>query len=184
MALEFWPGSQNALAGESERSLFSKTASANQSRAVGTASCSARACHGNLAPIGDDLVRRDEYTKWLVTDKHAQAYLMLFEERSQIIAKNLRLEAAHEAERCLACHQYPSARALADESRLEGEKFFGIGCEACHGGAEHWLESHPRKLTALEKAKQGMTEVGEPSRLADTCVGCHVGSPPAPGFPG
>jgi hypothetical protein len=158
---------------------------------VGTSSCSARACHGSLTPLGYDLVQRDEYTKWLVNDKHAQAYHVLFEERSRAIAKNLGLQAAHTANQCLACHQYPGATALdpgatalVDRSRVVEEVSFGVGCEACHGGGSDWLESHTRKLSAADKAKLGMTDVSQPSRLAEACVGCHVGSPAAPGFPG
>jgi hypothetical protein len=180
--LRFALGSGGSLAREAEPSPSFVRATSNPPGAVGTSSCSARACHGSLAPVGDDLVRRDEYTKWLVTDKHAQAYLVLFEERSRAIAKNLGLKAPHTAEQCLACHQYPSAPALVDRRHLDEETCFGIGCEACHGGAKDWLESHTRKLTVAEKAKQGMTDVGQPAQLAERCVGCHVGSPAAPGF--
>jgi hypothetical protein len=95
--------------------------------AVGTSSCSARACHGSLLPAKNDAIHRDEYTKWLANDKHAQAYRVLFGERSRTIAKNLGLSAAPTAERCLVCHQYPN------REYLRGENFFGVGCEACHG---------------------------------------------------
>src|SRR5690349_7204830 len=49
---------------------------------VGTSSCSARACHGSLIPANDGPIHRDEYPKWLANDKHAQAYRVLFGERS------------------------------------------------------------------------------------------------------
>src|SRR5271165_4194155 len=43
---------------------------------AGSASCSGRACHGGLEPTTAPgrTILRDEYTKWLGQDKHAQAY--------------------------------------------------------------------------------------------------------------
>ncbi len=176
--------SREPRAVEAEPLPASVPATADQPRAMGTSSCSGRACHGSLEPMGNELVRRNEYTKWLLHDKHAQAYLVLWGERSQTIAKNLGLKAAHTAEQCLACHQYPTASALVNRNRESEEIGFGVGCEACHGGAKNWLESHTQKLSPQQKADAGMIDVGQPGQLAKTCVGCHVGSPAVPGFPG
>jgi hypothetical protein len=184
VALQHLLSSPGSLAKAGEHSALPAQAEIKQPGAVGTVSCSGRACHGSLQPMGKDGVQRDEYTKWLLTDKHAQAYLVLLGERSQTIAKNLKLKAAHTAEGCLACHQYPTATALVNRSRLSEETYFGVGCEACHGGAKDWLESHTDRLSAAQKVQQGMTEISDPSRLAAVCAGCHVGSPAARGFPG
>src|SRR5262245_6717587 len=54
---------------------------------TGTASCSGRGCHGSLEPTPDrkpdDPVQLDEYTRWLIHDKHANAQAVLFNERSR-----------------------------------------------------------------------------------------------------
>ena len=75
---------------------------------AGTSSCSARACHGGLVPQ-DQAPQQNEHTTWITKDKHANAYLVLFNDRSEQIARNLKDPAgqvvpAHENDRCLACH--------------------------------------------------------------------------------
>src|SRR5437660_1732111 len=65
------------------------------SRWAGTASCSARACHGGIDPVAEPVLR-NEYTTWVTRDRHQQAFLVLFDERSQRIARNLGIKNAHE----------------------------------------------------------------------------------------
>src|ERR1700689_2516213 len=46
---------------------------------VGTASCSARGCHGSIEPAADpERCRQNEYTQW-THDRHADAYRVLFD---------------------------------------------------------------------------------------------------------
>src|SRR5438094_1431547 len=102
-------------------------------RLVGTASCSARGCHGALGPTSKPAdgaaVLQDEYGRWLANDKHARAYAVLFEPKSQQISLHLYgTSAAHRQARCLACHTNPSAAA----GYHHPERAFGVGCEACH----------------------------------------------------
>jgi hypothetical protein len=152
---------------------------------VGSGGCSARACHGSVEPLGAG-IQRNEYTKWLIRDKHAEAYQVLFNERSRGIEKNYRnlasLQDAH-AERddtCLACHTNPLAARSADASLVQQERSsYGIGCEACHGAAEKWLGPHTMKgYTAEQKQMDGMKDLKDSAVLAHRCAGCHVGSPP------
>jgi hypothetical protein len=91
---------------------------------------------------------------------------------------------AHEDPRCLACHTNPQWSAMLPEQRPAHEERFGVGCESCHGPAEKWLVPHTnktwRQLSAHDKwDKFGMVQVTDPTRLAQTCVGCHVGAPPS-----
>jgi hypothetical protein len=157
---------------------------------VGSASCSARACHGSIDPndksrSADDKkrIRRDEFTTWVRTDKHAAAYRVLFGDAARRILKNLSSPAdgrrAHEDDRCLGCHTLPGASAREDLAWMWPD---GVGCEACHGPAGKWLKPHTapeewRERIATE-GHQGMTPVDDLAAVALTCAGCHVGSPP------
>src|SRR4029077_7753873 len=102
---------------------------------------------------------RSEYTTWATYDPHARACTVLFDKRSLTIEKNLKglanLEDAHpEQDRlCLNCHVQPR---LAETARNERFSLIdGVGCEACHGGAEKWVSRHYtdewRGKTAEEK---------------------------------
>src|SRR5437588_11735091 len=74
-------------------------------RLIGTASCSARGCHGALGPASRPAdgaaVLQDEYGRWLANDKHAQAYAVLFRAKSWEISRHLYgSPAAHQHARC------------------------------------------------------------------------------------
>src|SRR5688572_7330913 len=106
---------------------------------MGVASCSTSVCHGKLAPQTDKDVALNEYRIWQQEDRHAQAYRTLELPESKRIAANLGLANATAAKICLDCH----ADNVPSDKR--GGKFQisdGVGCEACHGGSEKWLESH------------------------------------------
>jgi hypothetical protein len=157
---------------------------------AGTASCSARGCHGAPAPrpgqAADAAVQLDEFTKWLAEDPHTQAFAVLGGKRSQEIARRLGLGDARTAVRCLACHTTPLAAAAggpgAEVARQEHQ--FGVGCESCHGAAGRWLAEHTReswdRLNSKEKADLGMVRVGDAINRTWACAGCHVGAPPGP----
>jgi hypothetical protein len=160
---------------------------------TGTASCSGRSCHGGIEPAKDHPVLRDEYTRWLAADRHANAYAVLFEKRAVDMAKHLGIAKAHEEPRCLACHTNPLAagQALARLPKeippsqvsplMREERLFGVGCESCHGSAEKWLGPHTeaawQKMSAEKKwTDYGMVPVHDPLVLAKQCAGCHVGA--------
>lgn len=166
---------------------------------VGTASCSARGCHGAVEGATgvpeNHPVLRDEYTRWLGADVHANASAVLLEKRSQDIARHLGIARPEEEPRCLACHTNPLAAGPATTRLpkpapaggvtplLREERLFGVGCESCHGAAGKWLGPHTEKtwegLSAEKKwADYGMVPVHEPLALARTCAGCHVGAAP------
>jgi hypothetical protein len=150
---------------------------------VGTYGCSARACHGGLEPLLQTAVLQNEHTTWLLRDKHANAYRVLFDERSKLIARNLGGKApAHEDVRCLACHTNPQTAALEGSPAVLEERIFGVGCESCHGPAEKWLAPHTRpdwkKLPAEQKRAQGMVPVSDLASRVQACTGCHVGAAP------
>jgi hypothetical protein len=166
---------------------------------TGTASCSGRGCHGSLEPAADrkpdDPVQLNEYTRWLIHDKHAGAHALLFNDRSRRIAKLLGIANAHEEPRCLACHSNPFAAGPVAQAELKRttptaltdlvrqERASGVGCESCHGPAQKWLAPHTeaswKGYTAEKKrGEYGMVPVNDLVALAETCAGCHVGAPP------
>ena len=99
---------------------------------------------------------------------------------------------------CLACHTDTTA------PNNRGEKFQvsdGIGCETCHGGSEHWLQTHDDRpktaptsnstaapistpntapsttptTTHATNLAAGMRAMERPQVRAQLCITCHVG---------
>jgi len=146
---------------------------------AGTASCSARGCHGAIVPKKGERIEQNENTIWLTQDKHARAYEVLLGQRSEeIIAKLHRTPPAEKDKQCLACHITPAA---AGDSSAMQERLSGVGCEACHGYASHWLDEHTtdgwQKKPEDEKRKKGMVPPGDLKGFAQQCAGCHIGAP-------
>jgi hypothetical protein len=139
---------------------------------LGVATCAGSACHGAARMSGGN-VRQDEYLLWQRKDRHAQAFATLRTERSRRIAANLGLADATSAPMCLACHgdDVPAAE--------RGSRFQlsdGVGCEACHGGAERWLTAHARGYASHpERLAAGLYPTWEPRARAELCVSCHQG---------
>ena len=57
---------------------------------LGVASCAGSTCHGAVQPLKGSVVAQNEYIIWSRQDKHAKAYAVLSDERSQRIAKQSR----------------------------------------------------------------------------------------------
>ena len=150
---------------------------------AGTASCSGRSCHGGLEPQPNQQIGQNEYTLWLTHDKHADAYRVLFNERSERIARNLGgAQKAHEDARCLSCHVTPYAGGAPADQAL-AETAFGVGCESCHGAAGKWLGAHTSqgwqgRTVAQKRDEFGFVPLTQLADLGQTCAGCHVGAPP------
>jgi len=142
---------------------------------LGVASCASSACHGASSPAPGGVVLQNEYSTWQREDAHAGAYNLLLNEDSQRIAQKLGLEAAHTADICLDCHadNVPEAQ--------RGQRFQisdGVGCEACHGGAEDWLQLHTVNDNATSHArnvKAGLYPTDDPRARGDLCLSCHLG---------
>ncbi|CAN5374253.1 hypothetical protein BH10PLA2_BH10PLA2_14800 [soil metagenome] len=150
---------------------------------AGVPSCSARSCHGANFPAPEGRLLRNEYTLWVETDPHAQAYAALFNERSARIMKNLSQSgtprSAHQDVRCLACHVEPHA---ASSNAMAYLRVDGVGCEACHGPARQWLDPHTSPVmwdaySPAQRNQMGMVDVKNPAILAKICANCHVGAP-------
>ncbi|MGE3807554.1 MAG: multiheme c-type cytochrome [Gemmataceae bacterium] len=151
---------------------------------TGTASCAGATCHGRVEPVAGRDFLLTEHTTWVLRDRHADAYRVLFDERSVRIARNLGPEPAHESARCLACHANPRTALAKDDPLAKADRSFGVGCESCHGGAAQWLKAHDKpewdKLTPEEKQAKGMVSLVDLPARVQVCAGCHVGAGPDP----
>jgi len=141
---------------------------------LGPATCASSACHGRVSPEREALVRLDEYRIWSREDRHSRAYQTLLSDDSQAIARRLGLGPAHEATACLDCH---ADNVPVD---LRGEKFQlsdGVGCEACHGGAEAWIGAHAEAGRAhADNLADGLRPLEDVGVRAELCLSCHYGS--------
>jgi len=147
---------------------------------LGVGSCATGVCHGKLAPVkgtnasDNSNVSQNEYRVWQTDDLHSQAYTILEGAKSKLIAAKLGIGNPTSAAICLDCHadNVPAAQ--------RGPKFQirdGVSCEACHGGAEKWIESHTAKTaTHKDNVSKGMYATESPRPRAELCVSCHVGT--------
>lgn len=140
----------------------------------GVASCASSTCHGSVFPKSTTKVAQNEYVTWSRHDAHANAYKTLLTQESQRIAQKLGLPNAHEADICLDCH----ADNVSPE--LHGERFVlsdGIGCEACHGGAQNYIDSHTiSTVTHAMNIENGLYPTDDPEARAKLCLSCHFGN--------
>lgn len=141
---------------------------------LGVATCASSTCHGRVVPAEDSPVALNEYFIWSKYDHHSNATKLLGEKWSQRIAANMGIGDPREAEECLVCH----SDFVPPEQR--GEQFLlsdGIGCEACHGGAEHWIASHYGPDASHQaNLDAGLDPTEDPQFLAQLCQSCHLGS--------
>jgi hypothetical protein len=146
---------------------------ADDARHVGVQSCAGDNCHGAVTPLVNSRVPQNEYFIWSQQDKHAQAYTILKNERSQRIARNLGLaDPPEKASLCLDCH---ADNVPADRQGPQFELADGVGCEACHGGASRWLGVHISGTTHQQNVEAGLYPTDDPRARAERCQACHVG---------
>ncbi len=150
----------------------------------GAGSCASMACHNADALTGfrsreyKIALERDFSTEIAhVKDKHAQAYAVLFNDRSQRMIRNLQglsadkvVHPEHE-DLCLRCHVHPEYARQPMWMRADG-----VSCETCHGPAERWLATHFRPGWNDEARKaSGMRDTRSPAGRVRICVDCHIG---------
>jgi len=140
---------------------------------LGVATCATGVCHGKLVAQKDVDVALNEYRIWSADDRHARAYSALAGARSKAIADKLGLASAQTAKICLDCH---SDNVPADKRGAKFQISDGIACEACHGGAERWIESHSdASTTHADNIAKGLYPTENPERRAALCLDCHMG---------
>jgi hypothetical protein len=139
---------------------------------LGVATCSGSNCHGASERPAGSAVPGNEYVIWSKHDKHRQAYTVLLEERAVRMARAVGLPDAANQKLCLDCHadNVPAAQ--------RGRQFQlsdGVGCEACHGGAEKWLGLHISGVAHRDNLAAGLYPTEQPMARAEKCLGCHQG---------
>src|SRR6266852_4395958 len=95
---------------------------------TGPGSCASSSCHGGVQPRNDTSVLQNEYSTWVVQDKHTRALAVLGNDVAQRMGRILKLQPEKEP-RCLACHS------LDIEPSLKAATFDrndGVSCENCH----------------------------------------------------
>ena len=140
---------------------------------TGPGSCSSTSCHGSIAPRSDNRVKQNEYSVWIVRDKHSKAYQALTGMVGERMAAILNIGKAEQAPKCLACHAL-------DVPAYERARTFdlseGVSCESCHGPASAWLGHHTeRNWTHEQSVQAGMTEMRDVAQRTEKCLSCHLG---------
>jgi hypothetical protein len=142
---------------------------------IGPGSCAATSCHGSVKPVAGSRILQNEYSTWIIKDKHSHAYQALTGDIGERIARILKLNSkAEEAPKCLACH------ALYTTPEQRGRPFElseGVSCENCHGPASAWLGPHTTRDWPHEKSVAlGMRDTRDVIHRAEACLECHLGT--------
>ena len=142
---------------------------------IGPGSCAATSCHGSVKPVAGGRILQNEYSTWIVKDKHSHAYQPLTGDIGERIARILKLNSkAEEAPKCLACH------ALYTTPEQRGRPFDlseGVSCENCHGPASAWLGPHTTRDWPHEKSVAlGMRDTRDVIHRTEKCLECHLGT--------
>ena len=104
---------------------------------------------------------------------HSRAFAVLASPRGQAIAAKLDIGSATSAGECLGCHADPAYAGKGPRWHVED----GVGCEACHGGAQNWLSSHYAVgQTHASNVAKGLYPLDQPRARAEKCLDCHFGS--------
>jgi hypothetical protein len=142
-------------------------------RHLGAASCASSVCHGAVQPPARPGALMNEFVTWSHEDSHAKAYQALSSPQGRSIAAKLGLGSAETAKICLDCHTDNVPQ------NQRGNRFTltdGVGCEACHGGAERWISSHAAKSNYRSDIKTGMYPTADLRDRSRLCLSCHYGA--------
>ncbi|MDZ4787282.1 MAG: multiheme c-type cytochrome [bacterium] len=154
--------------------LVTNSVFSEDSKYLGTGSCSSSNCHGSVNPIKGSRILQNEYVTWVKKDAHSKAWRILTNEDSKKIAHNLGIGEPSKETLCLNCHSTNIP------SHLRGEKYSiedGVTCESCHGAAENWLKSHASSKTSHnENLENGMRDLVSLEKRSEFCLSCHLGT--------
>src|SRR6266853_2561907 len=144
------------------------------SKYTGPGSCSSTSCHGSVKPRADSRIFQNEYSIWVVKDKHAKAYEALTGQVGERIGRILGVGKSEQAAKCLACH---ALDVPADSRAKTFELNEGVTCESCHGPASAWLGPHiTRGWTHEQSLAAGMYDTRNLVRRTEKCLSFHLGT--------
>lgn len=150
-------------------------AGSNSAKYIGPGSCAATSCHGSVKPVDGSRILQNEYSTWVIKDKHSHAYQALTGDIGERMARILKLNVkAQESPKCLLCH----ALYTAPEQRGRPlELSEGVSCETCHGPASAWLGPHTTREWPHEKSlAAGMWDTRDVIHRTEKCLECHLGT--------
>jgi hypothetical protein len=148
---------------------------AGEPKHMGVASCASSVCHGKSAPQAGRDVLLNEYSVWTHSDRHSQAFNRLKSARALQIGAKLSIANPAAAKICVTCHADTQPASATGSTKFRQSD--GVGCEACHGGAEHWLDSHAQSsATHKDNISRGMYPSDQPLQRAALCLSCHLGT--------
>ena len=142
---------------------------------IGPGSCAATSCHGSVKPIAGSRILQNEYSTWILQDRHSRAYQALTGDIGERMARILKLGAkAEESSKCLACH---ALYAAPEQRGRPFEISEGVSCENCHGPASAWLGPHTTRSWPHEKSVAlGMANTRNVIHRTEKCLECHLGT--------
>lgn len=144
---------------------------------MGPGSCAATSCHGSVKPIAGSRILQNEYSTWILQDKHSRAYQALAGDIGERMARILKLGSkAEDAPKCLACH---ALYARAEQRGRAFEIAEGVTCENCHGPAQGWLGQHTAKDSPekhAESIRLGLADTRNVLSRTAKCLECHLGT--------
>jgi Cytochrome c554 and c-prime len=142
---------------------------------TGPGACSSTTCHGSIAPMTINRVKQNEYSVWIVRDKHAKAYAALANPVGRRMGEILKIGKSEESHKCLACHALDVP--VAERARTF-EMTEGVSCENCHGPAAAWLGPHTERDWKHEDSvtKLGMVDTRDIIKRTERCLTCHLGN--------
>jgi hypothetical protein len=147
----------------------------NDHKHLGVASCASSVCHGKSAPQPGRNVQLNEYTIWLRNDRHSQAFNRLKSAEALKMGAKLGIENPSGSKLCFACHADTQAANAVGTTKFKQSD--GVGCEACHGGSEKWIESHAQASTThKDNVARGLYPTEQPLERAKVCLSCHLGT--------
>jgi hypothetical protein len=142
---------------------------------IGPGSCAATSCHGSVKPVAGSRILQNEYSTWIIQDKHSRAYQALTADVGERMARILKLGSkAEESPKCLPCH---ALNPLLEQRGRAFEISEGVSCENCHGPASGWLGPHTTRSWAHEKSLAlGMHDTRDVIHRTEKCLECHLGT--------
>lgn len=140
---------------------------------LGVATCAGSNCHGSQRPFDDSPVLQNEYFTWERKDAHSNAFKLLQGADGKRMAANLGIKDPTQAEECLTCHSDYVAPPQRGRRYALSE---GVGCEACHGGAQDWLGPHVSGNSHQQNLDAGLYPLEDPVARTRLCLQCHLGT--------
>ena len=141
---------------------------------TGPGSCSSPSCHGGVQPRQQSSVLQNEYSIWVVKDKHTKAFGALTDPIGKRMGQILGLAHPEAEQKCLVCHSLNVAADMRSRSFDVNE---GVSCENCHGPASKWLGPHTEdKWTHAQSVQAGMHDNRDLIQRTEKCLECHLGT--------